>query len=81
MQIVFPHLQERIVEIRGKCLPDPEDGLAMIPERLGERVDGRDKVRALLGEAGMLPEKVIEHVNDEKRHPRHNCSSRTLKPL
>lgn len=55
MQIVFPHLQERIVEIRVKFLSDPEDGLVMLPERLGESIDGRDKVRALLGEAGMLP--------------------------
>jgi hypothetical protein len=53
----------------------------MMPERLGERVDGCDKARALLGEMGVLPEKVIEHVNDEKRHPGHNCPSRNLWPL
>jgi len=57
---------------------NPEDGLPVMPERLGERVDGRDEARALLGEAGVLPEKVIEHVDDEKRHPEHNCSSRNL---
>jgi hypothetical protein len=52
----------------------------MPPERLGERINGRDKVRAPLGEAGMLPEKIIEHVNDDKRHLGHNCSSRTPVP-
>jgi hypothetical protein len=36
-----------------------------------------NKVRALLGESGMLAEKVIEHVNGDKCHPGHNCSSRT----
>jgi hypothetical protein len=49
----------------------------MLPERLSEHVDGRDKLRALLGEARMLLEEVIEHVNDEKRHLGHNCSSET----
>ncbi len=77
-QVVLPHLQERVVQIRREFLPDPKDGLTMMPERLGERVDGRDKARALLSQAGVLPEKVIEHVDDEKRHPGHNCSGRTL---
>ena len=50
----------------------------MPPERLGERIDGRNQVRALLGEVGVLTEKVIEHVNDDKRHPGHSSSCRTL---
>lgn len=78
VQVVLPHLQERVVQIRGELLLDPEDGLAVMPERLGERVDRRDKASALLGEAGMLPEKVIEHIYDEKRHPGHNCSGSNL---
>ena len=50
----------------------------MLTKRLGERVDGCDKERALLSQAGVLPEKVIEHIDDKKRHLGHNCSSRNL---
>jgi hypothetical protein len=64
MQIVFPHIQKRIVEIRRKFLSDPENRLAMLPKRRSEHVDGRDKVGALLGEACMPAEEIIEHVND-----------------
>src|SRR5689334_1638776 len=46
---------------RLKQLDNLGDGLAMMAEHVGERVDGRDKVRALLGETGLLPETVIEH--------------------
>jgi len=73
LQIVFSHIEKRIVEIRRKFLSDPDDRLVMLPERLSEHVDGRDKVRALLGEAGVLPEEVIEHVNDEKSHLGHTA--------
>jgi len=34
----------------------------MLPERFGEHIDGRDKLRALLGEACMPAEEIIEHV-------------------
>jgi hypothetical protein len=46
---VLAHLKECVVQIRGEFLPNPDDGLPMMPERFDERVDGCDKARALLG--------------------------------
>jgi hypothetical protein len=41
---------------------------SMMPECTGERAAGRDKARALLSRAGVVQEKVIEHIGDKKRH-------------
>jgi hypothetical protein len=64
MNVVLPHLQECVAQIRGEFLPDPDDRLIMMTKRLDQRIDRGNKVRALLSQAGVLPEKVIEHVND-----------------
>jgi len=56
---------------RGRRCPGEGTGDAPLLcsdfKRLDQRVDGRDKARALLSQAGVLPEKVIEHV-DNKNH-------------
>jgi len=50
----------------------------VLAERPGERVDGRDEARALRGQVRVLPEEIVEHVDDEKRRGGHNCSGRSL---
>jgi hypothetical protein len=75
---VLPHLQKRVVQIRDKFLPDSEDGLTVLTKRLGERVDSCDESRALRGQVRVLPEKIVEHVDDEKRHSGHNRSGGKL---
>jgi len=52
----------------------PEDRLAVSTKRVDKGVDGRDETTALLSQVRMLLEEVIEHIDYEKCHLRHNES-------